>query len=528
MSVAAMNDGTPPPARFNMARYCLGADGPRVPDKTGLILVHDADAQDQAERFSFAELDDAARRVAAGLLASGIRPGARLVIALPNTADYLLLFYGALAAGVVPLSASSLLTPAEVGFLIADAEPAAIALPDGSEVVVPADVQMLGAADIAAIRAASPLAAYADTAADDPAFLIYTSGTSRQPKGVLHAHRNVLGRQPTYAGWSGIGAADVMLHAGAFNWSYTLSAGLADPWANGATAVLFAGPRDAGAWAKLIKGTGATLFAAVPGVYRQILRQGDIARIGTGRIRHGLVAGEALPPSLLAEWQAATGLALYEAFGMSECSTFISNRPGLAVRAGSPGKPQDGRRIAVLPVDGGTAPVPPGETGLLAIHRTDPGLMLGYWRRPDEDAAVFRDDWFVTSDLVGLDADGYVWFHGRADDVMNAGGYRVSPLEVEAALAVHPAVAEVAAAEHEVRDGVRIIGAWVVPRPGVAADAALAQAILAEAAEGLAAYKRPREVFFVAALPRTPNGKVARRLLKALGASPVLGSRLAG
>ena len=100
---------------------------------------------------------------------------------------------------------------------------------------------MLGASDIGAIHAAPPLAAYADTAADDPAFLIYTSGTSRRPKGVLHAHRNVWGRRPTYAGWSGIGAADVMFHAGAFNWSYTLSAGLADPWANGATAVLYAG-----------------------------------------------------------------------------------------------------------------------------------------------------------------------------------------------------------------------------------------------------------------------------------------------
>jgi acyl-coenzyme A synthetase/AMP-(fatty) acid ligase len=510
-----------------MAAYCLGAGGPRDPGKTGLILVHDADAPEKAERFSFAELDEAVRRVAAGLLGTGIRPGERLVIALPNTSDYLLLFFGALAAGIVPLPASSLLTAAEVAFLISDAEPAAVALPDGSEIAVPAGVRVLTTSGIAAIRAAAPLAAYADTAADDPAFLIYTSGTSRRPKGVLHAHRNVWGRRPTYAGWSGIGASDVMLHAGAFNWSYTLSAGLADPWANGATAVLYAGPREAGVWAKLIGGTGATLFAAVPGVYRQILKQGDLTR-GAGRLRHGLVAGEALPPALMAEWEAATGLALYEAFGMSECSTFVSNRPGMPVRPGSPGKPQDGRRIAVLPVEEGTEPVAPGETGLLAVYRADPGLMLGYWRRTEEDAAVFRGDWFVTSDLVAFDKDGYVWFHGRADDVMNAGGYRVSPLEVEAALAAHPAVAEAAAAEHEVRDGVRIIGAWVVLRPGVTADAALARAILAEAANGLATYKRPREVFFVASLPRTANGKVARRLLRTLAATPVLGSRSAG
>jgi acyl-coenzyme A synthetase/AMP-(fatty) acid ligase len=512
----------PAPAVFNMAAYCLAPGGPRDPGKTGLILAADAEARD-AERFTFAELDAAVRSVAAGLGAAGLRPGERLVIALPNTIDYLLLFYGAIAAGIVPLPASSLLTPIEVAFLITDSGAAAVALPGDAVVAVPAGTRVLGPAEVAAIRATPPRTGYADTAADDPAFLVYTSGTTRQPKGVLHAHRSAWGRRPTYAGWSGIGADDVMLHAGAFNWSYTLSAGLADPWANGATAVLFHGERDGGVWAPLIGATGATLFAAVPGVYRQMLRHGDIARLGTARLRHGLVAGEALPPALLAEWQAATGLPLYEAFGMSECSTFVSNRPGLAIRPGSPGKPQAGRRIAALPLDGGEIPLPPGEHGLLAIHRSDPGLMLGYWQRPDEDAAAFRGDWFVAGDVISFDGDGYVWFHGRADDVMNAGGYRVSPLEVEAALARHAGVAEVAAAEHEVREGVRVIAAWVVPRPGYAPEADLARAVLTEGAATLAVYKRPREVFFVDSLPRTPNGKVARRLLRGLGAAPALG-----
>jgi acyl-coenzyme A synthetase/AMP-(fatty) acid ligase len=520
-----MTEGTagPPPDRFNMAAWCLAPGGPRDPGKTGLVLAADAAARDAA-RFTFAELDAAVRGVAAGLAAAGLKPGERLVIALPNTVDYLLLFYGAIAGGFVPLPASSLLTPDEVAFLVADSGAAAVALAADAAVDIPADTRRLGPAEIAAIRSAAPRRGYADTAAEDPAFLVYTSGTTRQPKGVLHAHRSAWGRRPTFAGWSGIGTDDVMLHAGAFNWSYTLSAGLADPWANGATAVLFHGERAPGVWAPLIRATGATLFAAVPGVYRQMLRDGAIAG-GTARLRHGLVAGEALPPALLSEWQEATGLPLYEAFGMSECSTFVSNRPGLAVRPGSPGRPQAGRRIAALPLDGGDEPLPPGEHGLLAIHRGDAGLMLGYWQRPEEDAAAFRGDWFVAGDLISFDDDGYVWFHGRADDVMNAGGYRVSPLEVEAALARHPGVAEVAAAEHEVRDGVRVIAAWVVLRPGVAPGADLAAAILAEGAKTLAAYKRPREVFFVAAMPRTANGKVARRLLRGLGALPALGPR---
>jgi acyl-coenzyme A synthetase/AMP-(fatty) acid ligase len=138
--------------------------------------------------------------------------------------------------------------------------------------------------------------------------------------------------------------------------------------------------------------------------------------------------------------------------------------------------------------------------------------MLGYWNRPDEEAAVLRGEWFVGGDLVAIGADGYVEFHGRADDVMNAQGYRVSPLEVEGILAVHPSVAEVAVAEREVRPGVRIVTAWVVPRGGQPLDV---PAVLAHAAQHLAAYKCPRDVVTVERLPRTPNGKLVRRDLPA-------------
>ncbi|MEP2746368.1 class I adenylate-forming enzyme family protein, partial [Bauldia litoralis] len=196
--------------------------------------------------------------------------------------------------------------------------------------------------------------------------------------------------------------------------------------------------------------------------------------------------------------------------GMSECSTFISSGPQVPVRPSSAGKPQQTRRIAVLPVDAGDQPLAPGETGLLAIHRTDPGLMLGYWNRPDETAATTRGDWFVGGDLAAFDDDGYVWYHGRADDIMNAGGFRVSPLEVETALADCPGVAEVAVTEHRIDDTLSVIAAFVVKRPDHALDA---DAVLAHAGGRLAAYKRPRQVFFVDTLPRNVNGKLQRRAL---------------
>ncbi|MFZ1286022.1 MAG: AMP-binding protein, partial [Candidatus Phosphoribacter sp.] len=254
---------------------------------------------------------------------------------------------------------------------------------------------------------------------------------------------------------------------------------------------------------------GATMFAAVPGVYRQLLASDGLAGCDLSTLRHGLTAGEALSADLYAAWRAATGLPLYEALGMSEISTDVSCGPTVPTRVGSPGTPQAGRCVAVLPVDAadGDEPLAPGETGLLAVHRTDPGLLLRYWNRPDEDGAAVRGDWFVGGDLAHLDPDGYVIHHGRDDDVMNAGGYRVSPQEVERVLAGAPGVADVAVTEVAVRAGVRVVAAFVVPSP----DGCDEGEVRAYAAEHLAAYKVPRVLTLVAELPRTANGKLLRR-----------------
>ncbi len=224
-----------------------------------------------------------------------------------------------------------------------------------------------------------------------------------------------------------------------------------------------------------------------------------------------LIAGETPPPGLFEEWEEKTGRPLYEALGMSEISTYISTGPGVPRKAGSNWQAATGtshRRAAGRRRRNAAAS---GEHGLLAVHRSDPGLMLGYWNRPEEEAEVYRGEWFLGGDLASIDDDGYVTHHGRANDIMKALGYRVSPLEVEAVLARHPDVAEVACAEIRVRDDVSVIGAFIVPRTPQQADKS---AILAFAAEHLAAYKCPREVRFVSALPRTPNGKVRRAELE--------------
>ena len=496
---------------FNLARHCIGRAVAASPDKTALIIVSDAHRPEAAERWTYAALDRAVRSVAAGLLAEGLRPGDRILLRLPDSSDYALLFFGAIAAGMVPIPISAQLTAAETQVLIMDSEAAAIARIGGLAIpALPTGCRVLDKSALNRLKSAEPLAAYAMTMADEPAYMIYTSGTTCRPKGVVHAHQVALGRAPMYRDWMGLGADDTMLHAGAFNWSYTLGVGLLDPWACGATAVLYGGPKDIEVWPKLINAFDATLFAAVPSLFRQMLKYCRLTPSSLPTLRHALAAGEPLSPALLAAWQHSTGKPIYEAFGMSEVSTFVSNRPGMEIRPGSPGKPQTGRPVAVLPLDGGTHPVPVGQTGLLAVHRRDRGLMRGYWRRAEEEAQVFRDDWFIGGDLASFDADGSLWYQGRADDIMNAGGYRVSPLEVEAALAPCPGIAEVAVAEHRVREDVSIIAAYVVTNEG----AEVGQAdILAFAAGRLADYKRPKQIFFVRSLPRGTNGKLLRRKL---------------
>jgi len=496
-----------PGQTFNMAAYAISRAALATPDKPALIVISDANAP-PSEVWTYARLERAVLSVAAGLRERDYERGSRIAIRLENTATYPIVFFGAIAAGYVPIPLSAALTQYEADFLLRDSSASAVVvaptlpldhIPDGVDTITHSDVQRW--------IAQAPSSTYAFTKGDDPAFQIYTSGTTANPKGVLHAHRSIIGRRPMVDGWYGLTADDRVLHAGAFNWTYTLGTGLTDPWANGATAIVYAGEKHPELWPKLIAGTGATIFAAVPTVFRQILKYGAPSRDTLGQLRHGLIAGETPPAGLFEAWRDATGLELYEALGQSELSTYISTSPTVPRVPGAIGKPQAGRRIAILPVTGNDDPLPAGEEGLLAVHRSDPGLMLHYWNRPDEDRAVTRGEWFVGGDLAMIDEAGYVWHRGRGDDVMKVLGYRVSPQEVEAVLAQHPAVAEVACTAVKVRADVAIIGAFIVARDGPAPDPT---AILAFAAERLADYKRPKQIVFVEHLPRTANGKIKR------------------
>ena len=492
-------DPAPCPHPFNLASHVL-RHAQDLPAKVALSVI----SQDGADDWSYARLSAAVRGTGAGLLAAGFRPGDILLMRLGNTVDFPLAYLGAIAVGLVPVPTSSQLTAPEVTKMVAQLSPAGI-LRD-TRVACPEDtgLPVIDTAALAAMRDLAP-APYDLGAPDRRAYIIYTSGTSGVPRAVMHAHRAIWARQMMHQGWYGLTATDRLLHAGAFNWTYTLGTGLMDPWSVGATALIPAEGVAIEALPQLLADHGATIFAAAPGVYRKILSHH--AKMHLPALRHGLAAGEKLSDRVRQHWTDATGTPIFEAYGMSECSTFISGSPDHPASPGTLGRPQDGRRVAILGADG---PVKLGEEGTIAVARTDPGLMLGYLGAPEDTAARMQGDWFLTGDQGMMDAEGQITYLGRADDMMNAGGYRVSPLEVEAALLAHPAIREVGVTDIEVKEDARIIAAFYVGDPADDAE------LKAFANERLARYKQPRVYIRLDALPSGANGKILRRALKPL------------
>lgn len=488
----------PSPAPFNMAAHVL-THADDLPDKIALAVLGDT-----VETWTYADLKAAVLGTATGLLSEGCTPGDIILMRLGNTVEFPIAYLACIAAGLIPVPTSSQLTEADVTKMVAELNPAAILHDPG--VPCPSDpgCKLLETAALHAMRSLPP-ATYAKGDPNRLAYIIYTSGTSGKPRAVMHAHRAIWARQMMHEGWYGLRQSDRLLHAGAFNWTYTLGTGLMDPWSIGATALIPAQGTPASDLPKLLAKHQATIFAAAPGVYRKMLS--DAPDIHLPDLRHGLTAGEKLSETIREDWAKATDTALYEAYGMSECSTFISSSPAAPAHTGTLGRPQVGRRIALLGADG--TPVDLGEEGTIAVHASDPGLMLGYYNAPEDTAEKFAGDWFLTGDRGTMDAKSYITYAGRNDDMMNAGGFRVSPLEVESALARFPGITAVAATDVEVKTDVRLIAAFYT------SDHDLDETALKAFAEAnLARYKQPRLFKRLSFLPTNPNGKLSRRALR--------------
>ena len=487
----------PCPAPFNMAGYVL-AQADAHSDKIALSVV----SANAREDWTFSQLKSAILGTATGLLKAGLVPGNRLLLRLGNCIDFPVAYLGAIAAGIIPVPTSTQLTVPEISTIAAGLCPDMILA--GTDVALPAPLNcpVISQNNLRQMRELP--AATVDL--DDPdraAYIIYTSGTGGKSRGVVHAHRAIWARRMMWDGWYGLNAEDRLMHAGAFNWTYTLGTGLLDPWAIGATALIPAADVKPADIPALLAQEKASIFAAAPGVFRQMLKSPFPP---LPYLRHALSAGEKMPDHTRKHWNQVTVCKIYEAFGMSECSTFISGSPARPAPAGTTGFAQPGRRVAILTESGHSET---GQPGVIAISADDPGLMLGYLNDPGTTRAKFRDGWFLTGDNGVMDEVGAITYLGRDDDMMNAGGFRVSPLEVENAMRAHPDITDCAAVEAAVKADATVIAVFFQ------SDIAISDIDLTAHAQAvLARYKQPRMFQRIDTLPHGANGKLLRRELR--------------
>jgi acyl-coenzyme A synthetase/AMP-(fatty) acid ligase len=515
------------PQAFNIGVACLDRHlATPVAERVAMIVEDDARGTSQA---TYGELAARTSRFAQLLRTLGVGAGERVLIRLPNSLDYPTAFLGAMKRGAVSVPTSTLLTADEVLYLAKDSQAGAIVIdkpawasfaprlaesPTLKFVLLTGDGPVAARPGLEVLDLEAALAGIAawdpphPTRAGDPAYLVYTSGTTGYPKGVLHGHRSLLGRQPASGYWFDFSPdGDRILHSGKFNWTYVLGSAMMDPLYRGETVIAYEGRNDATTWPHLIAKHRATIFIGVPTVYRQIIQKTDFGARDVPTLRHCMSAGEHLSDEVLGQWRSRFGMDIYEAVGMSEFSYYLSQSKHRPIRAGSAGFPQPGHDIRLLDPET-LREVAPGEEGMICVPETDPGLFLEYWNLPEETARLRHDGWFFTGDYARYDEDGYIWFLGRKDDIIKSFGYRVSPYEVERVLKAHPAVADCACVGETADRDKLLVVAYVIPQPGARLDA---DELIAFGRAHLASYKAPKVVYLAREFPRTKNGKILRR-----------------
>lgn len=361
----------------------------------------------------------------------------------------------------------------------------------------------------------------AATAPDTPALLHFTSGTTGTPKGAIHAHEAVVAHHVTGILALDLHPDDVFWCTADPGWVTGTSYGIIAPLTNGVTSILDEGEFDAERWYGILERERVTVWYTAPTAIRMMMRLGAEAarRCDTSALRFLASVGEPLNPEAVVWGRAAFGHMFHDNWWQTETGgIMIANVAAVPIRPGSMGKPLPGIEAAIVErrADGHIHPLTePGRQGEIAIRPGWPAMFRGYWNEPARYAACFADGWYLTGDLASRDADGYFWFVGRKDDVIKTSGHLVGPFEVESVLLEHQAVAEAGVIGKPDPSAYEIIKAFVSLKPGCAPNEALRMELLGFARKRLGAAVAPKEIEFVASLPRTRSGKIMRRLLKA-------------
>ena len=518
------------PEYFNIANECakqhaIGNNS----DKIAFIVEDDTLG---TKNLSYKDLDIQSGKIVSLLNQLKIESSDRVLIRLPNSTDYPESFFGCLKHGAIAVPTSTLLAASEVAYLAKDSgakiliaaksmwselqsildestELTAILLAGDGEMPSTqndSNIQILDLTEL--IKNIEPTEEIVKSKANDPAYLVYTSGTTGFPKGVLHAHRSLIGRLPASQYWFDFKDGDRIMHSGKFNWTYVLGSALMDPLFHGHTVIVHEGKNDASTWPKLIKKHDCSIFIGVPTIYRQIIQKTDFNAEDVPSLRHCMSAGEHLSDEMLAAWRERFGQDVFEAIGMSEFSYYISQRIDRPIKPGAAGFPQPGHNIQLLSGDGTPAKI--NEEGMIAIPESDPGLFLNYWQLPEETEKAKHDGYFFTGDYARTDDQGYIWFLGRKDDIINTFGYRVSPHEIERVLKTHSDIADCVALGEEIGTDKVLVSACVILHPN---SQLTEQALLEFGNHHLAKYKAPKIIHFYDDFPRTKNGKVLRKLM---------------
>lgn len=480
------------------------------PNKVALIF--------EGKSFTYKELDQLANRIANGLHGLGISRGDRVALFLPNIPEFIISYLGILKLGAVAVSLNVMLKSGEVKFILNDCSAKVlITTEELSENVLHGDIPELKHILIAEGRAnngisleqlmscASSNARAIEMERDEPAAIVYTSGTTGFPKGATLSHGNVISNVYSKNRCCGMRSDDRLLlylplfHC--FGQNAVLNSGL-----NACATIILQRRFDPDQVLTTLVTDGVTMFFGVPTVFIKLLNM-NTSGYNLSSVRYYFTAAAPMPVEVIQRWQEKHGCVIHEGYGLTETSPFASYNHDLKYKLGSIGAPIENVEMKIVNSDG--KEVTPGELGEIIIR--GPNVMLGYWNRPFETAQVFTDGWFHTGDMGRMDDEGYFYIVDRLKDMINVSGFKVYPAEVENAIYGHPAVAEVAV--YGVPDTVKgeIVKADILLKAGfVVAE----EEVIAFCSEKIAAYKIPRAVNFVDSIPKNATGKVLKRLLR--------------
>lgn len=514
------------PETFNIAQAILDQEE----GKQALIWRSEAGAR---RTLTYGELRREALRLAQALHDVGLRKGDKVVVLMPRRPETYAVYLALLALGAVVLPGSELLMPSDIAYRLKHAEAKGViahaALADRAEaalaewpaarlkvVVDGRRADWLSYDELVAGAAGewTPVA----THRDDLAFLSYTSGTTGYPKGVMHVHGWAYAHwQIAAKTWLCIQPDDVVWATAGPGWAKWVWSPFVATLMSGATGFHYGGRFDAETFLSLIEAEQVNVLCATPTEYRMMAKVDGLDRFSLPSLREAVSAGEPLNREVIDTFRRHFNLTVRDGYGQTENTLLVATRVGMDVRPGSMGLPTVDGAVEIIDEDG--KPLPPGQVGDIAVRRDFPALFRGYYKDPERTEAQFRGDWYITGDRAEKDEDGYLWFSGRADDIIISAGYTIGPFEVEDALVKHPLVRECAAVSSP--DDVRgaIVKAFVVLkqpelRAELAGDPARREALVRELQEHVkrvtAPYKYPRAIEFVDYLPKTASGKIRR------------------